>query len=491
MGAFFVMIATSALLIFQLQGEMWTLAGTVVWVVYLLALLLRAVMAASLRHLPPLAMLILWMLAPLSMVIAPYAGPGGWALWSRALALLCAIVLTGYAPPNVRQSGLLLAMVSLSLALLGTYTVDRGVGLVAGDRKPGGLVLPRLSTVSYDTPEFSHRVQVNRYGFRGMAADLDAAHDCRVVLLGDSFTYGWGVDYEQTWGAILERDLRAGGTDAQVLNLGVPGTGTADYAVIAAQALPLLDADVVLVGVLQGDDMRQVTREPGVFPRSLSFGEQVQPSPLTEYVTFHYPFLAERTLLRSLSAGEVRRAWASTAAAFRRDFSEAEAQRYAAIPTQIRDDFEAGQINPHFVALAVTAPDYWNWPTQPPETLTPYIDMMAGHLGAVANAAGDATVLAVSVPHGAYTQRGAWEALRTLGFTVPAEALASTLVDLAIEAAATEAGVGFLAVTDAFRAADDPAFYPVDGHFNAYGNMLLARELLPDVQRACHLATTK
>ena len=47
----------------------------------------------------------------------------------------------------------------------------------------------------------------------------------RIILLGDSFTYGDEVPYEQTWGARLEDELLARGRRAEVINLGVSGYG--------------------------------------------------------------------------------------------------------------------------------------------------------------------------------------------------------------------------------------------------------------------------
>ena len=44
----------------------------------------------------------------------------------------------------------------------------------------------------------------------------------RVALVGDSFTFGLEVSYEQSWGARLEQAL---GGDVQVLNFGVDGYG--------------------------------------------------------------------------------------------------------------------------------------------------------------------------------------------------------------------------------------------------------------------------
>lgn len=51
----------------------------------------------------------------------------------------------------------------------------------------------------------------------------------RILLLGDSFTYGVGVDDEQTFAARLERILDSTDATTEVINAGVGGTGT-DYA---------------------------------------------------------------------------------------------------------------------------------------------------------------------------------------------------------------------------------------------------------------------
>jgi hypothetical protein len=47
----------------------------------------------------------------------------------------------------------------------------------------------------------------------------------RVVLLGDSYTHGDEVLFEQTWGAYLEQKLAGVGIQVEVINLGVPGYG--------------------------------------------------------------------------------------------------------------------------------------------------------------------------------------------------------------------------------------------------------------------------
>lgn len=68
----------------------------------------------------------------------------------------------------------------------------------------------------------------NREGVRARASDegTPARSDgLRVVLLGDSYTHGDEVPFEQTWGAYLEKKLTEAGIQAEIVNLGAPGYG--------------------------------------------------------------------------------------------------------------------------------------------------------------------------------------------------------------------------------------------------------------------------
>lgn len=71
----------------------------------------------------------------------------------------------------------------------------------------------------------------NALGFRG-SRDYTSAKQPnvrRILFLGDSFTYGIGVNDDETFSSVVQRRLDASALKAEVINAGVPGTGT-DYA---------------------------------------------------------------------------------------------------------------------------------------------------------------------------------------------------------------------------------------------------------------------
>jgi hypothetical protein len=68
------------------------------------------------------------------------------------------------------------------------------------------------------------RLASNADGFRTKPFARKDAATLRVVTIGDSSTFGWGVDPEYTWQSGLEKRLGASlGRPAEVLNLGISG----------------------------------------------------------------------------------------------------------------------------------------------------------------------------------------------------------------------------------------------------------------------------
>ena len=74
----------------------------------------------------------------------------------------------------------------------------------------------------YYPGQLDYTVSTNSQGFRGPEWDLSPRRK-NVVVLGDSFAFGWGVQWEQTIGIILEKELQKKDPSYQVINLAMPG----------------------------------------------------------------------------------------------------------------------------------------------------------------------------------------------------------------------------------------------------------------------------
>lgn len=95
----------------------------------------------------------------------------------------------------------------------------------------------------------------NAEGFRG-TADFDPSDKRKkIILVGDSITFGSGVPYEDTFGAILESQL---GGSAVVWNMSMPGFAIDQmWQSVRTQALPL-KPNLVIVGFVVSDLARSL-----------------------------------------------------------------------------------------------------------------------------------------------------------------------------------------------------------------------------------------
>lgn len=116
-------------------------------------------------------------------------------------------------------------------------------------------------------------------------ADRKAAH--RVALVGDSFTFGLEVPYEDTWGNRLEERL---GANTQVLNFGVDGYGVDQSFLRYKRDVLAWRPDIVIMGIIV-DDLRRTMCVYGFM--CFAFGEIPFPKPR---------FVSEPSGLRQINA---------------------------------------------------------------------------------------------------------------------------------------------------------------------------------------------
>jgi hypothetical protein len=98
-------------------------------------------------------------------------------------------------------------------------------------------------------------VDANAFGYRGPAVPREKPGDTlRILLVGDSFTYGMGVEQDQTLSAWMERGLRERlGRRVEVLNFGIPGLNVEDALVQYRHFAAAWEHDLVLYASFDND----------------------------------------------------------------------------------------------------------------------------------------------------------------------------------------------------------------------------------------------
>ncbi|MFB3788323.1 MAG: GDSL-type esterase/lipase family protein [bacterium] len=130
-------------------------------------------------------------------------------------------------PQTSRERKILLALVFL-LFCLGTdiyfgarYAAQRDTDFRAFRWDSG--TLWRLKN-SYRGEAFGQPVHTDAAGFRGPEEyAVKSTHAHRILAIGDSRTYGFGLQDSETFAAVAQAELRNRGLDAEVINAGVHG----------------------------------------------------------------------------------------------------------------------------------------------------------------------------------------------------------------------------------------------------------------------------
>ncbi|MBN1268652.1 MAG: SGNH/GDSL hydrolase family protein [Kiritimatiellae bacterium] len=100
-------------------------------------------------------------------------------------------------------------------------------------------------------------LRINAHGFRGREyAPEKPPNTRRIVGLGDSVMFGWGVDQDESYLAVVEQrlnDLPAPHPAWEVLNFAVPGYNTTMEVATFEQKALAFDPDVVILHVIGND----------------------------------------------------------------------------------------------------------------------------------------------------------------------------------------------------------------------------------------------
>ena len=388
----------------------------------------------------------------------------------------------------------LLVLASVGTFLLISMLFDRFVlGLYVQKQAKAGLVFPPQTETYYYTPEFSFTAKINSLGFRGREFSPDNKKSVKILAIGNSMTYGWGVEENRAWPHVLEDNLSRLGCDVEVANLGQPGGYPATYAKIAEKAIPVLKPDLVIVAVLQGHDLAKIKKaeiEKGkngkdksiLFPSIKDYSLKIlyHSYPNLYTLTQKY-FMARKNWLRDTWKVSVKKKLID-------NFSIEEKSRFEKLDKRVKDALINGELNPALIYNSIKMPDYFlqTFDINRPDALS-LISDMGQYLSRIKETAiiNGSNLIVVAVPFGPYMSHRDYQSWQLLGYNLMPEIITSNSADEAIELACKQTGVRFISVTSEFRqrANLQPLFFELDQHFNSEGSLYFANLLTPLVKK--------
>lgn len=102
-------------------------------------------------------------------------------------------------------------------------------------------------------PVEPYRIETNSEGFRDEKFSTENSSEKKIMVIGDSFTFGWGVNRSDRFTDLMEKQLESDGEKVETYNLGVPGLGMRDYRLKLQKYGPRYRPDLIVVAFSRND----------------------------------------------------------------------------------------------------------------------------------------------------------------------------------------------------------------------------------------------
>jgi lysophospholipase L1-like esterase len=254
-------------------------------------------------------------------------------------------------------AGILFSLIVIANGLVG---LSQPVKRLKKARKEGLIFEPGIKA-HYHTVEFNSVAEINSLGLRDREISKDKGDKYRIVCIGDSWTYGWGVDIENTWPGKLEVFLQSKGIkNVEVINCGQRGRYPALYLENIKKIVPALKPDLVLLGMLQLDDLAQAYEEN--FPALRQKKQKISVWQKINYAARIFLETSADNILmlakkRNVEEDDIRKNWQHTVLSRIKNFSYEQTIRYNLLNDSLRFLLEHGEINPTCMYRPIDLPD--------------------------------------------------------------------------------------------------------------------------------------
>ena len=135
-----------------------------------------------------------------------------------------------------------------------------------------------LTVQLYKDEAFEMPVSISSQGLRDREYNPPRDNEFRIVLVGDSFTFGWGVSAENTLASMLEERLaqRDLGQEISVVNCGLGGYGPwQEYGLLCERGFPLRPS-LVMLQTFVANDVGDTLRKENIRLESFQHEEEMR-----------------------------------------------------------------------------------------------------------------------------------------------------------------------------------------------------------------------
>ncbi len=128
------------------------------------------------------------------------------------------------------------------------------------------------------------QISINRYGFRGRDYSLEKPKDVyRIVVLGDSITFGNNLPADQNYPAVLEKNFLKSNRPVEVLNLGLGGYDTLQEVATLEDIGLQFSPDLVILGYCI-NDIGIASGNLNYIKRLKNYGQPIYRSRLAQFI---------------------------------------------------------------------------------------------------------------------------------------------------------------------------------------------------------------
>lgn len=367
---------------------------------------------------------------------------------------------------KVKFSKAVLIPIGILLGFFLLVIIDRFLGFYL-DKTGYFKAIDPHHVILYDTHEFTMSADISSQGIRNeMISNPKPKNTYRILAIGDSFTYGWGVNPQDSWVKRLEKSIHIPGKKVEVIDAGVLGLFLNKEIDVCNAYASYMNVDAVIVGLYLGDDLNQELEYKMLVEDKKTIWEKIWPT----LANISHPIIApfdtsSMTLPYHMTISDY---WKISSRAFLNQYPDL----LDNLDTQLQKEYLNGKINPWlFSKVLASGDDKYYIHILDKAYLS---DAIFAYGLAVARLKRECTnnlpTVFIALPSAEQVTDVFYSVRKQFGYTMDNKLIRLDL-DTPLEKIISQFGYGYISLLPSFRKDGCPnCYYPVDTHLTGEGN---------------------